>query len=145
MAELFYEAQTALERGELEESQAWLEELLLKDPTFAGASELLTEVTDRIWAEKLPLLFEARHNHRIGGCNGELSLTTLGLRFVSEQHDWSWRHEDIRVLEQPDERTIFVETFEKDIIGLGKYKRYKFELADKLSHTDWNRYQRLTR
>ena len=38
----------ALERGELEESQALLEELLLKDPTFEGASDLLIEATDRI-------------------------------------------------------------------------------------------------
>ena len=144
-ADLFYEARMALERGELQESQAWLEELLLKDPTFEGASDLLVEVTDRIWEEKLPLTFAARHKHRLGGCDGELSLTPLGVRYVSEDHDWAWSHEHVRVLERPDDETFFVETFEKDLIGLGKNKRYKFELDGGLSEDDWIRYERLAR
>ena len=145
MADLFYEARMCLERGELEESQAWLEELLLKDPSFEGASELLVEVTDRIWEEKLPLTFSARHNHRFGGCDGELNLTTLGVRYVSDDHDWAWSHEEIRVLERPDGETFFVETFEKDIIGLGKNKRYKFVLDGGLTAEDWIRYERVAR
>lgn len=145
MADLFYEARMALERGELEESQAWLEELLLKDPTFAGAADLLVEVTDRLWEENLPLEFGARHNHRLGGCDGELSLATIGVRYVSDAHDWAWSHEDIRVLERPDGGTLVVETFETDVISLGKNKRYKFELEGNLSGEDWSRYERLTR
>lgn len=135
----------ALERGELRESEAWLNELLLKDPRFEGASELLTQVTDRIWEEKLPLTFAARHNHRIGSCEGELNLTTLGVRYVSDAHDWAWSHDQIRVLERPDDETFFVETFEKDFVGLGKNKRYKFELDGGLSEEDWVRYERLAR
>ena len=145
MADLFYEARMALERGELEESQVWLEELLLKDPTFAGASELLIEVTDRMWEENLPLTFATRHKHRLGSCRGELNLTTLGVRYVSEAHDWAWSHEEIRILERPDHDTLYVETFEKDVIGLVKNKRYKFELDGELSEADWIRYERLTR
>jgi hypothetical protein len=145
MADLFYEARMALERDELEESQAWLEELLLKDPTFEGASELLTEVTDRIWEASLPLTFSARHKHRLGSCTGELSLTTLGVRYVSEDHDWAWSHDEIRVLERPDDDAFFVETFETDIIALGKNKRYRFELDGALSEADWERYERVTR
>ena len=145
IADLFYEARKALERGELEESQAWLGELLLKDPTFEGASELLIEVTDHMWEENLPLTFAARHNHRLGSCHGELNLTTLGLRYLSEHHDWAWSHDEIRVLERPDDNTLYVETFEKDVIGLGKNKRYKFALEGGLSEADWVRYERLTR
>ena len=135
----------ALERGELEESQAWIEELLLKDPTFEGASELLIEVTDRMWAENLPLRFAARHNHRLGSCRGELNLTTLGVRYLSEDHDWAWSHDEIRILERPDADTLHVETFEKEVIGLGKNKRYKFKPHGGLSDADWVRYERLTR
>ncbi|GMR22905.1 MAG: hypothetical protein BMS9Abin37_1286 [Acidobacteriota bacterium] len=145
IADLFYEARMALERGELDESRLWLEELLLKDPTFEGASELLIEVTDRMWEETLPLTFAARHKHRLGSCRGELNLTTLGVRYVSEGHDWAWSHEEIRVLERPDDATLYVETFEKDVIGLGKNKRYKFELDGSLSEADWVRYERLAR
>ena len=145
IADLFYRARMALERGELEESQAWIEELLLKDPTFEGASELLIEVTDRMWAENLPLTFAARHNHRLGSCRGELNLTTLGVRYLSEDHDWAWSHDEIRILERPDANTLYVETFEKDVISLGKNKRYKFEPHGGLSDADWVRYERLTR
>jgi len=145
IADLFYKARMALERGELEESQTWLGELLLKDPTFAGASELLIEVSDRMWEDNLPLTFAARHNHRLGGCHGELNLTMLGVRYVSEAHDWAWSHEDIRILERPDDDTFYVETFEKGVIGLGKNKRYRFELDGSLSETDWARYERLTK
>ena len=145
IADLFYRARMALERGELEESQAWIEELLLKDPTFEGASELLIEVTDRMWAENLPLTFAARHNHRLGSCRGELNLTTLGVRYLSEDHDWAWSHVEIRILERPDANTLYVETFEKDVISLGKNKRYKFEPHGGLSDADWVRYERLTR
>ena len=145
IADLFYQARLALELGELEESQAWLGELLLKEPTFEGASELLIEVTDRMWEETLPLTFAARHNHRLGSCRGELNLTTLGLRYVSEDHDWAWSHDEIRILERPNADTLYVETFEKDVIGLGKNKRYKFKPDGGLSDADWVRYERLTR
>ena len=60
-------------------------------------------------------------------------------------HDWAWSHEDIRILERPDADTFYVETFEKGVIGLGKNKRYRFELDGSLSETDWVRYERLTK
>ena len=41
--------------------------------------------------------------------------------------------------------TFFVETFEKDLIGLGKNKRYKFELDGGLTEEDWVRYERLAK
>ena len=142
-AGLFYEARVALERGDLEKSRAILETLFSRNPSFAGASELYLEVTDQIWEKGLPLRIPARHKHRLGGCEGELSLASLGVRFQSQQHDWAFRPEDMRVMERPEEAVFIVETFEKDTLSLGKNKRYRFELDTPLSDADWTRYQRL--
>jgi len=142
-AELFYEARVALERGDVDESRALLEALLARDPSFAGAAELYLAVTDRIWEMRLPLLLRSRHKHRLGGCEGELSLASLGVRFQSPGHNWAFRPEDIRVMERPDETIFIVETFEKDTFSLGKNKRYRFDLETPLSDADWARYQRL--
>jgi serine/threonine protein kinase len=142
-ADLFYEARLALERGELERSRATLEFLLARNPTFVGAAELYVEVTDQIWEARLPLAFRAKHKHRLGGCEGELSLASLGVRFQSPDHDWALRPEEIRVLERPEPATLIVETFEKDTLSLGKNKRYRFELETALTEEDWVRYQRL--
>jgi predicted Ser/Thr protein kinase len=144
-AELFYEARLALEKGELERSRATLEALLSLDPSFAGASELYVTVTDQLWERHLPMLLGARHDHRLGGCKGELSLASLGVRFLSTDHDWAFRPADIRVMERPGETTFVVETFEKDALSLGKNKRYRFDLETPLTDADWARYQRLLR
>jgi hypothetical protein len=142
-ADLFYEARVALERGELENSRVTLEALLSRNPAFAGAGELYRAVTDQIWETRLPLLLVARHKHRLGRCEGELSLASLGVRFQSPDHDWAFRPEDIRVMERPEETTLIVETFEKDTLSLGKNKRYRFDLETPLTDADWARYQRL--
>jgi hypothetical protein len=142
-AELFYNARVALERGDLTESKSILETLLARDPSLAGASELYLQVTDQIWEQRLPLVLGARHKHRLGACEGELTLTSLGIRYTSGAHDWAFRIEEIRVVERPDESTLFVETFEKDMLSLGKNKRYKFELDASLEDADWTRYQRV--
>ncbi len=142
-AELFYEARLALEQGELERSRATLETLLSRNPSFTGAGELYSKVTDQIWETRLPLLRGARHKHRLRGCQGELSLASLGVRFQSPDHDWAFRPEDIRVMERPEATTVIVETFEKDTLSLGKNKRYRFDLETPLSDADWARYQRL--
>jgi serine/threonine protein kinase len=144
-AELFYEARLALEKGDLERSRATLELLLTRAPSFAGASELYVTVTDRLWERHLPMLLGATHNHRLGDCKGELSLASLGVRYLSTDHDWAFTPADIRVMERPDETTFVVETFEKDALSLGKNKRYRFELDKPLTDADWKRYQRLLR
>jgi hypothetical protein len=144
-AELFYAARVALEKGDLERSRATLEVLLARDPSFAGASELFVTVTDQLWERRLPMLLGATHNHRLGSCKGELSLASLGVRYLSTDHDWAFTPADIRVMERPDETTFVVETFEKDALSLGKNKRYRFELKTPLTDADWARYQRLLR
>jgi serine/threonine protein kinase len=46
-----------------------------------------------------PLRFVARHEHRLGHCTGDLSLSTSGIQFESSRHGgWRWRPEDIEDL-----------------------------------------------
>ncbi len=67
------------------------------------------------------------------------------MRFVSESHDWVWEVDEVRVLERPDSDRIYIETFEKSVLSLGKNKIYRFELDEPLGDDDWTRYQRLLR
>ncbi len=145
LADLFDEARMALERGDLEQSQAALDEVLLKDPGFEGARELHVEVTDQIWGRKLPLSYAVRHKHRLGGYNGKLTITRLGIQYKSNAHDWAFSHEDIQKLERPDQSTVSFETSERNVLALGKNKRYRFELGEELTDEDWSRYMRITR
>ncbi len=143
--QLFYQATLAREQGDFERSKARLEELLQRNPTFAGATGLLLEVDDQIWRQTLPVAFEARHRHRIGGCAGRLSLGPTGIRFYSDSHDWKWELGAIRIMERTDDEGLLVETFEKDILGMGKPKRYRFDLGQPLDSGTWARYQRLAK
>ncbi len=143
--QLFYEATLAREQGDFETSKVRLEQLLQKNPTFAGASTLLIEVDDEIWRQTLPVAFEARHRHRIGSCTGTLSLRATGIRFHSDSHDWKWELGAIRIMERTDNEGLLVETFEKDILGMGKPKRYRFDLTQPLDSDTWARYQRLAK
>ena len=145
LADLFNEARMALAHGDLEQSQARLDELLRKDPSFEGASDLHIVVTDQIWGRKLPLSFAVRHKHRFGGCDGELTITTLGIQYKSDAHDWAFSHEDIRTFERPDRNTVYVETSKRDVLALGMNKRYRFEVGEELTDEDWTRYVRITR
>jgi hypothetical protein len=45
---------------------------------------------------------------------------------------------------QRESRTVLnVETFETDVLGLGKPKNYRFELATPIRDDDWARFERL--
>ena len=48
-------------------------------------------------------------------------------------------------MERTDDERLMVETFEKDILGMGKPKRYRFELGQPLDSETWTRYQRLAK
>jgi hypothetical protein len=144
-AALFEQARSAFNSGQLEQSKATLDTLLAKNPEFAGASALHLEVTDLLWKATLPISFQARHNHRIGGCNGELILEGEGIRYVSEKHgDWRWSFEEILSMDREDASQFNIVTAEKDVPLLGKSKNYKFKLLDgELEEQSWSRYQRL--
>ena len=145
-AELFYRARLAFENGDLEGSRERLEALLRTNPSFEGASELLVAVDDELWKRTLPLSYRAKHNHRLGSCTGTLSLAASGIRYSSKDHEWSWDFDTIRLMDRDGRRVLNVETYETDVLGLGKPKNYRFELLrDLLRHEDWMRYQRLMR
>ena len=115
-------------------------------PGFEGALELLVKVDDELWKKTLPLPYPAKHNHRFGSCTGTLSLAALGIRYSSEDHEWSWDFDTIRVMDRDGRRVLNVETNETDVLGLGNSKNYRFVLLlDSLLDDDWVRYQRLMR
>ena len=144
-ADLFYAATVAFENGELEESQKKLEELLQRDPEFAGAEQLLADVDVQLWKQTLPLSFTARHNHRIGHCVGKLSLEDWGLEYRSKDHGvWQWRFSQIRMMERPGSWRLEIETRETELLAMGKPKSYKFMFMDSpLEDQTWRRYRRL--
>jgi hypothetical protein len=94
-AELFAEAEYALARGELAVSQTKLDALLKINPGYSGLAELKERLERRIWTTTLPKSVNARHNHRIGGCDGVLSLTFEGLSFRSNDHEWAWAYGEL--------------------------------------------------
>lgn len=54
-----------------------------------------------------PLRFVARHEHRVGHCTGDLSLSASGISFESPRHDdWRWLPEDIEDLTQRSETDL---------------------------------------
>jgi hypothetical protein len=142
-ANLFYEARLAFEREEWQQSKADLETLLERSPSFAGAIELLVRVDDEMWKERLPLSFRAKHRHRIGNCIGTLSLERWGIGFSSNDHQWRWPFDEIRVMERESRTLLKVETFEIDVLGFGKPKNYRFELDTPMRDEDWSRSERL--
>jgi len=49
-------------------------------------------------------------------------------------------------MDRDGRRVLNVETYEANVLGLGKPKNYRFELLrDSLRDEDWTRYQRLMR
>lgn len=145
-AELFYQARLAFENGDLGGSRDHLEALLQTNSSFEGASELLVSIDDELWKKNLPLSYRAKHNHRFGSCEGTLSLTRAGIRYSSKDHEWSWDFDAIRLTDRDGRRVLNVETYEANVLGLGKPKNYRFELLrNSLRDEDWTRYERLMR
>jgi hypothetical protein len=73
-----------------------------------------------------------------------LTLDDQGVAFESENHGlWRWGFGEIRMMERKEVAEIELRTGEKDVLRLGKSKKYVFELVDRgLSEGDWKRYQR---
>jgi eukaryotic-like serine/threonine-protein kinase len=136
-AELFAEAENALARGELAVSKTKLDALLKINPGFSGAAELMERIEHRIWTTTLPRSFAARHNHRIGGCDGVLSLTYTGLSFRSNDHEWAWAYDKLIGLDRPDAVNFYVVTSDRDLLGILSNKRFTFRLEEVFSDDDW--------
>jgi serine/threonine-protein kinase len=92
---------------------------------------------DERFADALPLSFSAKHSHRIGSCEGTLSLGPSTIEFRSREHEsFRLRLAEVRSLERDGARSLKVETRERT---------YNFSLARPLSDADWTRYRRLAR
>jgi len=144
-AQLFYLARLAFEKGDVEGSKRQLEALLRTNPSFEGASELLVQVNDELWKKTLPISLRAEHKHRVGGCTGTLTLAAWGIRFSSKDHEWEWKLDAIRHMERQGRSVLNLETYESDVLALGKPKNYRFELPSPMRDEDWSRYRRLAR
>jgi len=142
-AQLFYDARLAFDRGQLSASTEHLDTLLRNNPSFIGAAQLLVDVNDAKWRKALPQQFSATHNHRLGGCEGALTLHADKIEFVSGAHDWSWSFDDIRTISVPSQREIVVGTHEIDLLTLGRPKNYKFSVEGQSPTISWSRYERL--
>jgi len=145
-AELFAEAENALARGELAVSQTKLNALLKINPGYSGLAELQERLERRIWTTTLPKTFNARHNHRIGGCDGVLSLTFDGLSFRSSDHEWAWAYDELVSMDRPDAVNFNVVTSDRDLMGILSNKRFRFRLVEEVfSDTDWRFFQAAVR
>ena len=102
-------------------------------------------VNDELWKKTLPLSLRAEHKHRVGGCTGTLTLAAWGIRFSSKDHEWEWKFDEIRLMERQGRSVFNLETYETEVLGLGKPKNYRFELRNPMRDEDWSRYERLAR
>jgi serine/threonine protein kinase len=144
-AELFAEAENALARGDLAVSQTKLDALLKINPGYSGLAELKERLERRIWTATLPKTFVARHNHRIGSCEGVLSLTFEGMSFRSNDHEWAWAYDELISMDRPDAVNFNVVTRDRDLMGILSNKRFRFRLEEVFSDTDWRFFQMAVR
>jgi len=144
---LFWEAQQAAGTGQIELSETKLEELLQRNPEFAGGAELLAQVSRELLKPSLPLDFSARHNHRLGSCTGHLILSDGQIEYSSSKHGLlQWRGDQIRAIDRRGQGSLTLETNEQDMLGLLTSKNYNFSLLGAtLADQDWRRYRRLFR
>jgi hypothetical protein len=129
---IFEEAKTAYNRGDLGLTESKLEELRAVEPAHGGARELRAQVEERRWQQTLPLTYTARHNHRIGGCDGTVSLAAQGLGYRSSEHEWFWSFAELARADRKSERELSVETRGK--------KSFNFQLREPLAASDWSRF-----
>lgn len=134
-SQLYVDAHAALNRGELEASQAKLDELKRVNASYPGAQQLQEDLANRFWERTLPLAFSSRHDHALGSCDGVLTLTSQGYGYRSEDHEWFWSFAQVALAERKDSRQLRIETT--------KGQSYNFELSDALVTSDWTRFQRL--
>jgi serine/threonine-protein kinase len=102
-----------------------------------AAAPSRADTEEQRFAETLPLTFPAKHSHRIGSCEGTLTLGASTIEFRSREHEsFRFRLAEVRSLERDGARSLKVETRERS---------YNFSLARPLSDADWTRYRKLAR
>jgi len=135
----------AASAGELTKSEATLETLLEEYPELGRARTLIATVSAELLAPELPMEFSVRHNHRLGHCNGTLTLGDSGIQYVSRKHGtWAWDFDQIQSMHSSNEWRITLSTREDEMLGLVGSKRYVFELqSGPVEHQTWKRYERM--
>ena len=132
---LFAEAQLAFEQGDIETAEAKLEELRAIDPSYAEAAKLVGELAHARWLAKLPLSYSAKHDHKLGSCEGAVTLNLDGIGFTSDAHSWSWPFAQLARTERRDSKQLRIETTRK--------KKFNFELHDPIKLVDWSKFMNL--
>lgn len=109
---------------------------------FAVAAGLLLAVTGLVFLRDEvpgfeeapvapPLRFVARHEHRVGHCTGDLSLSASGILFDSSRHeDWEWRPEDIEDLTRRSETELDLRSRKNGEIETFRFTFLRPALAD---------------
>ena len=132
---LFAEAQMALEQGDIETAEAKLEELRAVDRSYAQAARLAEELALARWMAKLPLSYSGKHDHKLGSCEGVVTLNADGIGFTSDAHSWSWPFAQLTRSERRDSKRLRIETTRK--------KKFNFELHDPIQLVDWSKFLNL--
>lgn len=132
---LFAEAQMALEQGDIEAAEAKLEELRAVDGSHAQADRLVQELAHARWMDKLPLSYSGKHDHKLGSCEGIVTLNADGIGFTSDAHSWSWPFAQLTRSERRDSKRLRIETTRK--------KKFNFELHDPIQLVDWSKFLNL--
>jgi hypothetical protein len=86
-----------------------------------------------------------KHNHRIGGCEGTVSVFEDKLVYASEEEEssrtWAWT--DVRSVSRPDPYRLEIATYERE---LGGRRSFTFDLKAPISDEDFDRiWQRVYR
>ncbi|HXV65581.1 MAG TPA: serine/threonine-protein kinase [Vicinamibacteria bacterium] len=107
-------------------------------PMMARAPETAGSSGTDVSRPMEPLAFVARHEHLLGHCTGDLTLSSEGVRFESSRHDWHWRDDEIASLERTSETSF-------DLVARtaeGDTESYRFTfLRPDLSLEDWERFR----
>lgn len=104
---------------------------------------LVTSFTDQsgdVLAE-----LSVKHNHRIGGCEGVVSVFEDRLVYASDEEESSrtWLWTDVRSVSRPDPYRLEIATYERE---LGGRRTFTFDLKAAISDEDYDRiWQRVYR
>ncbi len=139
-----WEATRMAASGDLLASEATLESILDGHPDYARGVAALAEVSRGLVTPELPVVVNARHNHRLGHCTGRLTLGEHSVEYASRKHGtWTFPLEYTLTMNSSSEWHLELETSEEELMGLLDTKRYLFALSKPLDRDVWKRYRRI--
>ncbi|MFI5176664.1 MAG: hypothetical protein ACHQKY_17530 [Terriglobia bacterium] len=100
-------------------------------------SKFAKPISNRLAAENLKGQFEipVKHLHRVGGCQGKLIITEIGISFVSEKPGESrqWRYSDLQTVASTERYELRLGTYEHGPLQYADTKEFRFQLKEPLS------------